>query len=315
MKLVDEPIKASEIEDPIPAAFQGDSSTTSESSSDAEQEFVSSVLQDNLSRAKELKQQVPRKGIILKQQQVERARPKPSRPDDVVNKVAEQLSQCTVDGPEEEKRAALDNSDSSQSSPVSESTGHDSGGLQVVFLGVSKRGAEQFKRLLAKSKPPASHGRRGPTVSLAAKENVLEALKQTFAEWRTGETSKLLHGTSFPATCLPEQALQASREREDFDEDEDSKNTSATPLPSYEQLKEETSLVELKVKEFYEGKFTSADEALTTQPGTEEHRSNVQVSILKRKGADAKLFFLQITKLSSKLCEILGAVKPYFLNL
>lgn len=306
MKLVVEGIKASEIENPVVAAIQSDSGAESESSSDAEQEFVSSVLPENLSSAKK---SVPRKSKLKKMQ------PRPSPVEDPVKDAAEQLSRCKLDG-QEEKCDILDKSQKMKRTDISsirlisetsEGCGDNSGGSQVVFLGVSKKGAEQFKALLAKSKRHLGHKLQGTVDPLTTKGNLLEQLKQTLTEWRTEETLKLLYGSNFTVERIPQQTLPANYEEEELDEDDfDSAGVNVTPkrdtqssldqslpfggsgsaakpLPSYEKLKEETSNLDLRVKEFYEGKFTLAEEDLTTQHGRLQHPCNDQVSVLKIK--------------------------------
>ncbi|XP_042318799.1 putative RNA polymerase II subunit B1 CTD phosphatase RPAP2 isoform X2 [Sceloporus undulatus] len=312
VKLVSEGISALDIESPVPETTQGNSSTESESSSDAEQEFVSSILQEHLTGAEKVIQPVPRKSR-LKKKPAERVQPKPISTENPVNKAAEQLSRCTLDGPEEKhllpNKPQTEKTDTSvhnlipETVPPSDDSRGNSGGSQLVFLGMSQKGAEQFKRLLANSKQPGKHDLKGPVDSLATKQGLLESLRQTFTEWKTDETLKLLCGSSFVGACrTQEQASLADCEKEDLDEDDldssDDVDTSAPmkddlncldkalpfrdptivakPLPSYEKLKEETSQLELKVKEFYQGKFTVAEEDLKTDSGGEQHYSNSQ---------------------------------------
>ncbi|XP_066480319.1 putative RNA polymerase II subunit B1 CTD phosphatase RPAP2 [Tiliqua scincoides] len=301
VKLVDETVIASDIENSVLAAIRSDSGTESESSGDVEQEFVSSVLPENLSSAKK---SVPRKSK-LKKKNPGREKPKPSHVEDPVKDAAEQLSRCKLGGQEEKgdvlgksQTKRTDISSSSHISETSEGCGDNSDGSQVVFLGVSKKGAEQFKALLAKSKQHLGHKLQGPVDPLTAKGNLLERLRQTFTEWRTEETLKLLYGSDFTVTHILQQALPVNYEEELDEDDFDSacdvtserdtqsslvqslpfkgSSSAAKPLPSYEKLKEETSNLELRVKEFYEGKFIFAEEDLTTQPGGLQHHCNDQ---------------------------------------
>ncbi|KAH0618422.1 hypothetical protein JD844_017605 [Phrynosoma platyrhinos] len=310
VKLVSEGISALDIESPVPETTQSDSSTESESSSDAEQEFVSSILQEHLPCAEKGAQPVPRKNI-LKKKLAEKVQPKPISTENPINKAVVQLSRFTLDGPEEKhllpNKTQAERADTSvhrlipETVPTSDGSRGSSGGSQLVFLGMSQKGAEQFKRLLANSKQPGKRELKGPVDS--TKECLLESLKQTFIEWKTEETLKLLCGSSSIGTCrIQEQAPPADHEKEDLDEDDldspDDINTSAPlgddlnfldkalpfreptiaakPLPSYEKLKEETSQLEMKVKEFYQGKFTVAEEDLKTESGGEQHYSNAQ---------------------------------------
>ncbi|CAI5776745.1 Hypothetical predicted protein [Podarcis lilfordi] len=303
VKLVNEAINTLDIENPLPAATQGDSSIDSESSSEAEQEFISSVLQEKSVHP------LPRKGI-LKAKCMRRAQPKPSNADASIDDAAEQLSRCKLDT--REKENVLDSSrikgaPVSLSSPTSETVrlsegfGDSSSGSQVVFLGVSPKGAELFKRLLAKSKQAAKPSWEGPANPPTAKCSLLEGLRQTFTEWKTEETVKLLHGSDAAATYVPQTSPAADHEEEEeLDEDDlesvDEPNKAASergaqnplsqplpfkasspaakPIPSYEKLKEETSQLELKVQEFYRGNFALGEEDLATVSRGEQHHSN-----------------------------------------
>nr|XP_020662810.1 putative RNA polymerase II subunit B1 CTD phosphatase RPAP2 isoform X3 [Pogona vitticeps] len=147
VKLVDEDIKPLDIENPVPEATLSDSGSDSESSSDAEQEFVSSVLQENL--------------------------PKISP----ASCEKEDLDEDDLDGADLLKAAAFEEDSFNSFDPPS------------PFKGSS---------------------------------------------------------------------------------------TAAKPLPSYEKLKEETSQMKLKVREFYQGKFTSAEEDLAAQSEKEQRHSSTE---------------------------------------
>ncbi|KAJ6655826.1 hypothetical protein lerEdw1_004690 [Lerista edwardsae] len=306
VKLVDETIQASDVETPVLAAIRGDSGTESESSSDTEHEFISSILPETLSSAKKSES----RKSTLKKKNDEKEQPKPCHVKDIVKDAAEQLSRCKLGG-QEEKSDALGKTQTKKTDPSSshlisetpEDCGDNSSSSQVVFLGVSKKGAEQFKALLAKSKQHLGHKPQGPVDPLTAKVNLLERLRQTFTEWRTEETLKLLYGSDFTVAPILQQALPANYEEEELDEDDfestdenandvaserDTQSplgqslpfkrsrSAAKPLPSYEKLKEDTSRLELRVKEFYDGTFTLAEEDLTTQPGRLQHHCSDQ---------------------------------------
>nr|XP_003220143.1 PREDICTED: putative RNA polymerase II subunit B1 CTD phosphatase RPAP2 isoform X1 [Anolis carolinensis]XP_016848655.1 PREDICTED: putative RNA polymerase II subunit B1 CTD phosphatase RPAP2 isoform X2 [Anolis carolinensis] len=313
VKLVTEGVSTLDIDSHVPAAVQVDSSTESESgSSDAEQEFVSSILQENLSGAEKKTLKVPRNSI-LKKKPAERVQSEHTPIENPVNKAVEQLSRCGLGGPEEKHivphQSQTGKPDTSVYSlipepvPISDDSGSNCGGSQVVFLGMSQKGRERFKKLLAKSKQPGNPELKGPVDSLAAKECLLENIRQTFSEWKTEETLKLLYGSSFVGTCMPqEQTPAADCEKEELDEDDldssEETNTAnylmdnlnslnksvpsrdpsraAKLVPSFEKLKEETSQLELKVKEFYQGKFTVAEEEQTIESGGEKLSSKDQ---------------------------------------
>lgn len=310
IKLVSERIKALDIENPTPAEIHHDSDSGSESNSDAEQEFVSSVLQENLSNTKKLAGK-PLKSI-LKKSPTKRAEPKLFTSEDTLDEASAQLNKGTSDVLQEEDGfpgniqggKPCHSQNVLENAQVSENLGNNSSCSQVVFLGVSQKGADQFKRLLAKSKLSVS-----PADSLAAKDSLLESLWQTFTEWRSEETLKLLHGSCSTSSHLLQHTQPNDSEKEELDEDDlenasssedvsqkhtlnsldqslpfQDSRTAAKPLPSFENLKKETIQLELKVSEFYKGKFTVIEEDdLAMQSEREQQNGKSQVSILKIK--------------------------------
>ncbi|XP_068808592.1 putative RNA polymerase II subunit B1 CTD phosphatase RPAP2 isoform X2 [Struthio camelus] len=306
VKLCDEVIKASDIENPRTSSNPCESSfagTVSDSSSDTEQEFVSSVLPGSQSSSANLEQQLHRKSILTKKH-FQEVYSSPKNEDSEVLEATEQLSNCKLDAQEEVHSCSVQNKlivTSSQStipgkSNTTENYENTCSGSQIVFLSVSKKGAEQLKRMLANSKQHKKYGLRDPVNSLAAKGNLLEVLKQTFIEWRTEETLKFLYGANYTSSCSSECTSAANQENEELDEDDldtaDDLSVAAgesktglnhslpfrgsggivKPIPSYEKLKEETEFLELRVKEFYKGKCILAEEAMT-HAQIEEHQS------------------------------------------
>ncbi|KAG6932585.1 RNA polymerase II associated protein 2, partial [Chelydra serpentina] len=310
VKLHHEVIKVSDIENPTTSASQCDSGshgTDSDSSSDTEQEFVSSILPGNGSNVTSLVQPLHKKSILKKKtgQNINSAH---RDGDHRVINVTEQLSECKLDI--HEKNSSHSVTGISSDTVISENLKNPENcesrcnGSQVVLLGVSKKGAEQLKKILAKSKKHIKPELSAPVDSLTATRNVLDVLKQTFMEWRTEETCKFLCGSNYATVDLPEHTSAVNCEKEELDEDDletaddlndaaaaastrESKNslnqslpfggTGATvkPLPSYEKLKEETELLGLRVKEFYKGKCLLAEEATTQMKGA-EHPSSVK---------------------------------------
>ncbi|XP_027746482.1 putative RNA polymerase II subunit B1 CTD phosphatase RPAP2 isoform X2 [Empidonax traillii] len=300
VKLRDEVIKASDIENPgIPSEpwEAGSHGTASDSSSDNEQEFISSVLPGSQSSSADFAQQLPRKSI-LKKKHAQKVSPSPKTEDSDVVEATEQLSHCKLDAQEEVRARSVHNEitappsknttrGKSSASEVCENTC----GSQIVFLGVSKRGAEHLRRTLANSAEYRKHELRN------SKGSLLEVLRHTLMEWRTEETLKFLYGPNYTSLCSSECVAPASQETEELDEDdldtaddlnavavresENSLNYSlpftgpggvVKPVPSYEKLKEETEFLELRVKEFYKGRCVLAEEA-ATHAQEEEHPS------------------------------------------
>ncbi|NXY20143.1 RPAP2 phosphatase, partial [Atrichornis clamosus] len=318
VKLRDEVIKASDIENPRISSDpceSGPHDTTSDSSTDTEQEFVSSVRPGSQSSSANFAQQLPRKSI-LKKKHVQKVYTTPENEDADVVEATERLSHCKVDTQEEIRTCSVHNEvtappskntalGKSSASEICENTY----GSQIVFLGISKRGAEHLKRTLANSTERKKAELRYPVNS---RGSLLEVLRQTLTEWRTDETLKFLYGPNYTSLCSSECIASANQETEELDEDDldtdDDLNTSAIgesenslnyslpfsgpagivkPLPSYEKLKEETEFLELRVKEFYKGKCILAEEAATHDDQQEDLTfplvdSNAQMQIRKR---------------------------------
>ncbi|NXC06302.1 RPAP2 phosphatase, partial [Orthonyx spaldingii] len=300
VKLRDEVIKASDIENPRISSDpceSGSHDTASDSSTDTEQEFVSSVLPGSQSSSASFAQQLHRKSI-LKKKHAQKVHASPKTEDADVVEATKQLSHCKLDTQEETHACSANNEvtappsnntalGKSSASEICENTV----GSQIVFLGVSKRGAEHLKRIANSTE------RKTPELRLPlhSKGSLLEVLRQTLMEWRTEETLKFLYGPNYTSLCSSECIASASQETEELDEDDldtaDDLNTVAVgesenslnyslpftgsggivkPLPSYEKLKEETEFLELRVKEFYKGKYVLAEEAATQAQGGED---------------------------------------------
>ncbi|XP_048395512.1 putative RNA polymerase II subunit B1 CTD phosphatase rpap2 isoform X2 [Stegostoma tigrinum] len=147
---------------------------------------------------------------------------------------------------------------------------------------LSKKGAASLKMLVAKSKL-LSHSSSG--VDLSGKNNVLKLLRQTLNEWRTEETSRFLYGSNSKYTkespewpsltsCVTEQeeldeddldsleVVEISNSNENAGDSDLTKDvlvgrseTTARPLPNFEQLKQKSKFLHLRVREFYKGQY------------------------------------------------------------
>ncbi|NWX50884.1 RPAP2 phosphatase, partial [Steatornis caripensis] len=316
VKLCDEVIKASDIENPRISSNlreSGSHETASDSSSDTEQEFVSSVLPGSQSSSASFPQQLHRNSN-LKKKHAQKVYSSPKTEDLDMLEATEQLSNCKLDAEEEMCACSVYNKITAPPSKntalgksrASENCENTCSGSQIVFLGVSKRGAEHLKRTLANSKEHKKTELRDPVNS---KGSLLEVLRQTLMEWRTEETLKFLYGPNYTSLYSSESIPCANQENEELDEDDldtaDDLNTVAVeesenslnyslpfpgpggvvkPVPSYKKLKEETEFLELRVKEFYKGKCILAEEA----DGQQEDLafplvdSNAQMQIRKR---------------------------------
>uniref|UniRef100_A0A5F8G3W2 RNA polymerase II subunit B1 CTD phosphatase RPAP2 homolog n=2 Tax=Monodelphis domestica TaxID=13616 RepID=A0A5F8G3W2_MONDO len=302
IKLRDEAVKSSDIENPSWSKSQdesGSSSTYSHSSSDDEQGFVSSLLPGNKSNVAPGRQQ-PYPKSILKKRPGQKANSRHQDKDQKAADVAEQLSRCTLDGQEKASTCALcfheENSYVSPdfSSEKSKALANSEDGCdrsQVTLVGISKKGAEHFRRKFAKLNLGQSGTSPLQMGSATAKAGLFETLKETLVEWRTEETLKFLHGQNYvPATLTVspstpqsenesrgQEALipgleshtstvtQLSQNTLDQALPFSSSGTAMHPLPSYESLKKETETLNLRIKEFYKGKYVLDEQPPETE--------------------------------------------------
>lgn len=313
VKLRDEVIKASDIENPWISSNPCDSGshdTASDSSSDTEQEFVSSVLPGSHSSSANFAQQLHRSSILKKKHGQNIYYSSPKTEDSDVVEATERLSNCKLDAQEEMRACPVHNkitATPSKNTTLGKSSASENYentcGSQIVFLGVSKRGAEHLKRTLANAEEHKKPELRDP---INSKGSLLEVLKQTLVEWRTEETLKFLYGPNYMSLCSLERVSSANQEKEELDEDDldtaDDLNTVSVgesesslnyslpftspggivkPVPSYEKLKAETEFLELRVREFYKGKCVLAEEVVT-HAQAEERPSKDKVSVQRK---------------------------------
>uniref|UniRef100_A0A8C0QHW3 RNA polymerase II subunit B1 CTD phosphatase RPAP2 homolog n=1 Tax=Canis lupus familiaris TaxID=9615 RepID=A0A8C0QHW3_CANLF len=307
VQLCTKAIKTSDIDNP--GHFEkhyesGSSSSHSDNSSDNEQDFVSSILPGNRPTATGISPQLHKKSI-MKKKAGQKANSKHEDKEETVIDVTEQLGKCRLDShgkaaacelplqkvspqissnsPLQEKLEATENSENKYSSS------------KITLVGISKKSAEHFKRKFAKSKqdsrPASSSVQMCPEV---AKANLLKVLKETLIEWKTEETLRFLYGQNYAALCLKLSSAPLVKE-EELDEDDihsdldrhfpafqESQNsldeslpfrasdTAIKPLPSYENLKKETETLNLRIREFYRGRYVLSEETIKSQD-SEEH--------------------------------------------
>ncbi|XP_067846024.1 putative RNA polymerase II subunit B1 CTD phosphatase rpap2 isoform X2 [Heptranchias perlo] len=211
--------------------------------------------------------------------------------------------------------------------------------------GLSKKGAASLKMLIAKSKQSShsSSGRCASVVDLSGvKSNVLELLRQTLSEWNTEETLRFLYGSNLKykkAQCSWSSQTSCVTEQEELDEDDldsleaveitdentgNNKNglmksvhvgspeATVKPLPNFEQVKQESEFLHLKVKEFYKGQYVLPEEVegnyeenlQSTNCGNEE-----EDPVLPLVDSDAQhqiRKYIVLDKLKKVLPELLG---------
>lgn len=342
VQLCSEAIKTSDIDSSDPFEGQCEStspSTCSDSTSDNEQDFVSSILPGNRPDATSTRPrpQLHRKSI-MKKKAGQKANSK--HKEQAVVDVTEQLGNCRLDN--QEKAAACElplkkeNTQISSPSSLCErlKSSADSENKynisEITFVGISKKSAEHFKSKFAKSNQVC----RTASISVqvhpeVAKATLLKALKETLIEWKTEETLRVLYGEDYASVCL--KPSSASAVSEELDEDdvvydpgshfpalrESQKNldeslplrgsdTATKPLPSYESLKKETETLNLRIREFYRGQYVLSEETTKSQD-PQEHDPTFPLIDSSSQNQIRKRIVLE--KLSKVLPGLLGPLQ------
>lgn len=278
------------------------SSTWSERTSDEEeQDFVSSLLPGNRPKAVDARPQLHTKNSIMKKKAAQKVNS--MQGEQTVSEVTEQLINCRLDSQEKVATCKLplkkENTQISSPGPscdrVNKSTVAQNkySVPQVTLVGISKKSAEHFRSKFAKPSPGS--GSASGLVQVrpeVAKANLLQVLKDTLTEWKTEETLKFLYGQDHNSVCL--KPSSASEPDEELDEDDIScdlgscgpalsqaqstldetlpfrdSDTAIKPLPSYESLKKETEMLNLRVREFYRGRCDSNEDTTKSQDSKE----------------------------------------------
>ncbi|XP_037600065.1 putative RNA polymerase II subunit B1 CTD phosphatase RPAP2 isoform X3 [Cebus imitator] len=341
VELCSKAIKTSDIDNPSHFEKQyesSSSSTHSDSSSDNEQDFVSSILPGNRPSSTSIRPQLHQKSI-MKKKAGHKANSIHKDKEQTVVDVTEQLGNCKLDSQEKAATGELplqkvitENSSNStlperlKASDNSESKYSRS---EITLVGISKKSAEHFKRKFAKSNQ-VSRSVSGSVQMCpeVGKRNLLKILKETLIEWKTEETLKFLYGQNYASVCLKPEA---SLVKEELDEDDiisdpdshslawrESQNsldeslpfmgsdTAIKPLPSYENLKKETEKLNLRIREFYRGRYV-LDEETTKSQDSEEHDSTFPLIDSSSQNQIRKRIVLE--KLSKVLPGLLGPLQ------
>ncbi|XP_061549103.1 putative RNA polymerase II subunit B1 CTD phosphatase rpap2 isoform X1 [Phycodurus eques] len=136
--------------------------------------------------------------------------------------------------------------------------------LNIIHVGMSKRGATGLCSLLKNHGPATKHNLIG--------EALLESLRVTLNDWLTDESIKFLHGADrtlgSPSTYMKEEEQEEEELDEDDLEDDVTEGTgggeqrrAVVAAPDYETLKRETQHMVLKVREFYKGIWIVPEDA------------------------------------------------------
>ncbi|KAB1274899.1 putative RNA polymerase II subunit B1 CTD phosphatase RPAP2, partial [Camelus dromedarius] len=339
-------IKTSDIDNPGHFEKHCESSssgTHSDSGSDNEQDFVSSILPGNRPSAKGIRPQLHKKSIMKKKAGQKASSKHESKEQTVIN-VTKQLDNCRLDS--QERAAACElplqkvntqissNSPSQEKSEASEISENKYSSSKITLVGISKKSAEHFKRKFAKSNQVSRSASSSVQVCPeVAKANLLEVLKETLNEWKTEETLRFLYGQNYASVCLKPSSAPLVEE-EELDEDDvnsdperhspalqESQNSldeslpfrasdsAIKPLPSYENLKKETETLNLRIREFYRGQYVLNEETTKSQD-SEEHEPTFPLIDSSSQNQIRKRIVLE--KLSKVLPGLLGPLQITF---
>lgn len=261
--------------------------------------------------------------------------------EQTVIEVTEQLGHCRLDN--QEKAAACElplqkvntqiSSSSSlreklEASEICENKYHSS---EITLVGISKKSAEHFKRKFAKSNQVSRSSSSSVQVCPeVAKASLLKVLKETLIEWKTEETLRFLYGENYASVCLKLSSAPLVKEEEldedDINSDPDShfpalqesqdsldeslpfrsSDTATKPLPSYENLKKETETLNLRIREFYRGRYVLNEETTKSQD-SEEHDPTFPLIDSSSQNQIRKRIVLE--KLSKVLPGLLGPLQ------
>ncbi|XP_043316589.1 putative RNA polymerase II subunit B1 CTD phosphatase RPAP2 isoform X3 [Cervus canadensis] len=305
IQLCSKAIKTSDIDNPghFENHYESSSSSThSDSSSDNEQDFVSSILPGNRPNATSIRPQLHKKSIMKKKAGQKVNSQHESKEQTVVD-VIEQLGNCRLDNREKAMACELplqnvntqisSNSSLQEKLEASEISDIKYSSSKVTLVGISKKSAEHFKRKFAKSNQVSGSASSSLQVCPEiAKANLLKTLKETLIEWKTEETLRFLYGQNYASVCLKSSSTPLVKEELDEDDtnsdpdghspalqelnslDESlqfrASDTAIKPLPSYENLKKETETLNLRIREFYRGRYVLNEETTKSQD-SEEH--------------------------------------------
>ncbi|KAF0872890.1 RPAP2 phosphatase, partial [Crocuta crocuta] len=292
VQLCTKAIKTSDIDNPghFEKHYESSSSSThSDSNSDNEQDFVSSILPGNRPNAMGVGPKLHKKSV-MKKKAGQKANSKHEDKEQTVIDVSEQLGNCRLDSQEKATTCELPSqkvsSQISSNNPLpekleaSENSENKYSSSKITLVGISKKSAEHFKRKFAKSNQVSRSASNSvhmcPEV---AKANLLKVLKETLMEWKTEETLRFLYGQNYASLCLKLSSASLVKE-EELDEDDilcdldrhspslqgsqnsldeslpfRTSDTACKPLPSYENLKKETETLNLRIREFYRGRY------------------------------------------------------------
>uniref|UniRef100_G1PX00 RNA polymerase II subunit B1 CTD phosphatase RPAP2 homolog n=1 Tax=Myotis lucifugus TaxID=59463 RepID=G1PX00_MYOLU len=310
VQLCSKTIKTSDVDNPghIEKQYESNfSSIPSDSSSDDEQDFISSILPGNRPNATGIRQQL-HKESIMKKKACQKSNFKQKDKEQAVISITEQLGNCRLDSQEKAATCELPlqtvntqvsfNSPSRNNVDAPEIPENRYNSSEITLVGISKKSAGHLKRKFGKSNQISRSASSSVQVCPeVAKANLLKVLKETLIEWKTEATLRFLYGQNYASVCLKPASVPLVKEEEldedDINSDPDShspalqesqdsldeslpfraSDTAIKPLPSYESLKKENETLTLRIREFYRGQYVLNEETTKSQDSEEHDRT------------------------------------------
>ncbi|XP_051944127.1 putative RNA polymerase II subunit B1 CTD phosphatase rpap2 isoform X2 [Hippocampus zosterae] len=241
-----------------------------------------------------------------------------SREEAKVEEVMGQLISCSLhtaspipDSPMTESTHSRETGSPQGRSP-SELSSDSRPSLNIIQVGVSKRGVTGLRGLLKNHTPEAKHNPIG--------HSLLESVRATLNEWFTDESLKFLHGADrtlgSPSTYLNEE----EEEDEELDEDDleddvtegsgGAERRATAAVPDYEALKRETQQMVLKVREFYKGTWIMPEEPQKVNGNEDQSTSDSPaLPLVDSKAQHLIQKRIAVEKLASCLRNIVGPLR------
>lgn len=339
IKLVEKPLKETDIENPvpdIPESYKDSPPFSQSDNSDIEQDFVSSVVSRQSKHARVHWGKLPKRdggsedGSSAENKQYaypeqrenndesgSSQTPQPQKdPTDCLPKLdkstsaesdikgtLELLNLCSLEDASTQEETNL------PSQPEIGNSLPADGGLNITQVGMSKRGAAGLKGLLK------DHN-KAKTTPTALNLCLLERLRQTFMEWRTEETMKFLYGPEYASATESTAQEVEELDEDDLDEaevevglrqDSGSSLTPRAPAPDIETLRKETEVLDLRVREFYKGVCVLPEELETgTIKDTQDREKDPPLPLVDSHAQHLIQKRIVVEKLSRSLRDVVG---------
>ncbi|KAG8555697.1 hypothetical protein GDO81_017783 [Engystomops pustulosus] len=288
IKLTDRRITVSEIENPKSATETG-----ANSDEEPEQAFVSSVIPAPEQTHNAVESLQDGSNVTQGEKTLDAV-----DIDQNLADTTERLSHCDLNNPEKsfEKQGDFASGQSFQDAQHSSEVAQSSEVVtEVTRRAVSKRGVEHLRKLLSKSKSQQV-SQQAIVSPILVKSSMMDVLTHTLNEWKSEDTMKYLFGTNY-VVQHKEHNKVTTTQSQDLDEDDlivdiddlenasdsattfneslpfKNENSCSKPLPDYVKLKEETQMLDVRVKEFFRGHYILPEEVEREQERPQEAAS------------------------------------------